>query len=124
MTRYKKMVTFSTKIPRCWPIESLADYKLWREASYVASPNPKSSICEDCTPEYQARMLELKKCENPEIIFDVDEDGFIYGKLPRHKDLAKKRHEQQNQNKKPSHEKGVDVMVLGNDGEGGGNGTV
>lgn len=89
MPRLKKYVTFSTKIPICWPIESLDDYDLWRESALAAPPHPKSSICEDCTPEYQAKMIEQKKCENPEIIFEIDNDGFLAGRLPRHRDFKK-----------------------------------
>ena len=89
MPKLKKRVTFSTKIPLCWPIDKLGDYKLWRESALVSPPHPKSSICEDCTPEYQQQMIEQKKCENPEILFEIDNEGFLAGRLPRHRDFKK-----------------------------------
>ncbi|NBW12325.1 MAG: hypothetical protein EBR82_30270 [Caulobacteraceae bacterium] len=90
MTKYKKQVTFGSPMPKCWPIEEIKNFNLWKDAARISMVNQKSSVCEDCTPEYQARMIDEGKCENPEVVFDVDEDGFIFGRLPRQRELNKK----------------------------------
>lgn len=46
------------------------------------TPIPFVWFCTDCTPEYQAKMIEEKRCRHPEIKFGRGEDGFIEGYLP------------------------------------------
>ena len=42
-------------------------------------PNPKNGFCEDCTKEYQKKMIAEGRCENPHVWFCKDEDGFEHG---------------------------------------------
>lgn len=90
MNRNKKQVTFASKLPKCWPVDKVKDFVLWKDAARTSAINQKSSVCEDCTPEYKERMLNEGKCENPEIVFAIDEDGFIFGRLPLQKELTDK----------------------------------
>jgi hypothetical protein len=45
----------------------------------MAHPHPKVGFCEDCTLEYQAQMIRERRCENPHVWFEIDEDGFEAG---------------------------------------------
>ena len=59
--------------PRC---TSWKQYDSWRELRPAAGLD---GFCEDCTPEYQAEMCKVGRCDHPEILFYKDADGFIYG---------------------------------------------
>lgn len=59
--------------PRC---TTWAQYDLWRSLRPAAG---FGGFCEDCTPEYQAEMCKVGKCDHPEILFYFDKDGLIYG---------------------------------------------
>jgi hypothetical protein len=72
-----KRITFAGDWPAC---TTLADYKEWRE--FGKRCPPRYNFCEDCTPEYQARMIREFRCENPRIQFSKDADGFVSGYLP------------------------------------------
>lgn len=66
---YKIVSFFGT--PLC---TDKATYAEWHEAAR-RSPPGEAGFCTDCTPEYQARMIEEGKCENPWIKFELyDED--------------------------------------------------
>lgn len=55
-------------VPSCFPSE--ADWIEWSAArSGACSP------CEDCASAYKRRMLAAGRCDRPETIFVVDEDG-------------------------------------------------
>lgn len=58
------------------------DWDNWRAPIGGVQLRRPSSFCEDCTPEYQAQMLAVKRCEHPETIFSRDADGFISGRRP------------------------------------------
>ena len=51
--------------PACF--DSQAQYDSWREAANVC--RPRHGYCEDCTPEYQARMIETFRCKYPNTVF-------------------------------------------------------
>lgn len=51
--------------PACF--ESQSQYDAWREAANVC--RPRHGYCEDCTPEYQARMIETSRCKYPNTVF-------------------------------------------------------
>lgn len=61
--------------PRCI---TYAQWKLWRNTFPRAGV---AGVCEDCTPDYQNEMCMLGKCDHPEILFYVDDDGMIFGSL-------------------------------------------
>jgi hypothetical protein len=69
------------KYPACF--DSEAQYIAWVHAA--RSAQAKIDHCRDCTAAYQARMIEQHRCEYPETVFELDEDGFISGMRPRHK---------------------------------------
>lgn len=48
-----------------------------------------AGFCEDCLPDYQKDMIWEGKCDNPDVIFDIDEDGFVYGKYPTRHNVSK-----------------------------------
>lgn len=75
----KKRVVFAGKFPACTDAKT---YKMWGEAARQLTYTPRVGFCEDCTPEYQAKMKEEGRCENPWIVFRRDEDGFISGAVP------------------------------------------
>ena len=39
----------------------------------------RNDYCEDCLPEFQREMIRKNQCQHPEVIFRVDEDGFVSG---------------------------------------------
>jgi len=75
-----KFVEFVEKIPRCTDTET---YNSWKELARTVPPPPKVGFCADCTLAYQIDMKAERRCENPHIIFEADEDGFISGCLPK-----------------------------------------
>lgn len=70
--------TFIEAVPRCATPQQFA---LWKEAARMCRPSPRVGFCEDCTKEYQERMVAENRCENPHVWFCVDEDGFEQGTL-------------------------------------------
>ena len=48
--------------PRCFDTEG--QYAQWREAA-KATRLPASEFCTDCTPDYQRRMTEQRRCAYP-----------------------------------------------------------
>jgi hypothetical protein len=75
-----KFVEFVEKIPRCTDKET---WERWKEIARTVPPHSRVGFCEDCTLDYQIEMKAHKRCENPHIIFEADEDGFISGCLPK-----------------------------------------
>jgi hypothetical protein len=67
---------FKGDVPRC---ASAKQYGTWKLAAYQYPPASKVGFCEDCTPEYQAEMIEQARCENPHVWFCKDKDGLEYG---------------------------------------------
>lgn len=69
--------------PLCFA--SPEQYKNWVKAARACARGSKeliSGFCTDCTPEYQAQMIELNRCEHPDVQFAVDRDGFMSGYRP------------------------------------------
>lgn len=71
-----RRVHFFAGVPGC---ATEQQYKLWREAAVHALPPPKVGFCTDCTPEYQQEMIAKKRCENPDIKFIDDGEGWKEG---------------------------------------------
>lgn len=62
--------------PLCFA--SAADFELWRAVPYRQLRG--CSVCTDCLPQYQLRMKKLGRCEHPETMFTLTEDGEIIGR--------------------------------------------
>lgn len=77
--REKQHAEFAGKFPACTDART---YKLWSDAARQLTFTPRVGFCEDCTPEYQAKMKAEGRCENPWVVFRRDEDGFISGMAP------------------------------------------
>lgn len=71
-------VLFEGSWPACTTAEN---YKIWKEVAHRAIP--QYGFCEDCLPEYQAKMIRCYRCEHPEAIFEKDEDGFVCGTIKK-----------------------------------------
>jgi hypothetical protein len=71
----KPAVTFEGKVPKCF--ESAEQYRAWKECARLSPV--QLGVCADCTPEYQAKMINAKRCENPQVQFDEDDDGAVEG---------------------------------------------
>lgn len=69
-------VHFKNKWPSC---TEPTVYRLWKEATTRAIP--QYGFCTDCTPEYQSKMIRAGRCEHPEVLFEIDKDGFICGTI-------------------------------------------
>jgi hypothetical protein len=65
--------------PACF---DAVQWKRWRDAAIDPKLPVPRSLCEDCTPEYQAAMLAANRCQHPEAIFNRDAHGFVQGVLP------------------------------------------
>lgn len=53
----------------------------WHLAAWREKAGERLAPCVDCLPEYQARMVRLRRCRHPEAVF-VEEDGELVGRLP------------------------------------------
>lgn len=71
-----KPVMFLYSYPLC---STKKQYNLWKDVAKQYRPNPKNGFCEDCTKEYQKKMIAEQRCENPHVWFCKDEDGFEHG---------------------------------------------
>lgn len=58
--------------PLCF--SSLEQYERWRKSFQC----PRSH-CHDCLPAYQLRMKKQRRCEHPETMFTLDEEGGVVG---------------------------------------------
>lgn len=68
---------FAGSVPRCF--ETKEQFVAWREAARLAYAH--YGPCTDCTPEYQARMKEENRCEQPQVVFVV-QNGGVEGVIP------------------------------------------
>ena len=75
-----KMVKFAHRVPSCTDEQT---FDRWKESARHLPPVPRVGFCEDCTLNYQIAMKAQKRCENPWIVFEKDEDGFERGVIPR-----------------------------------------
>lgn len=75
-----KMVNFADKVPQC---TDKPTYDNWRKIARHLSPTHRVGFCEDCTLDYQIAMKAQKRCENPWIAFEKDEDGFEQGTITK-----------------------------------------
>lgn len=69
----------NTERPPCFePLQ----WKMWIASARHIGGVTRGGYCTDCTPEYQYKMRTQARCNNPEVIFETDEHGFIEGVLP------------------------------------------
>ena len=62
-------VNFRSSVPKCSTAEQ---YESWKLIARLAVPN-KHGFCEDCTLDFQSKMIRARKCENPHVIItDID----------------------------------------------------
>lgn len=54
-------------------------YLSWQQMAKRVRTRNRNDYCEDCLPEYQHEMIKKNKCQYPEVVFRVDEDGFVIG---------------------------------------------
>lgn len=65
--------------PLCFASEE--QWKFWNNQARYSRAGP-SGYCSDCTPEYQSEMLRARRCEHPNVLFGVDNEGFLCGSRP------------------------------------------
>ena len=53
--------------PKCF--EDAKQYQGWMSYARQAPPAPAHSFCEDCSPEFQAKMIMEKRCMYPGTLF-------------------------------------------------------
>jgi len=66
----------------CPPCFEPVQWHQWRMPLPGARLPRPHSFCDDCTPDYQAKMLAAMRCLHPETVFIRDADGFISGHRP------------------------------------------
>lgn len=54
-------------------------YLSWQQMAKRVSTRKRNDYCEDCLPEFQREMIKKNNCRHPEVVFRVDEDGFVAG---------------------------------------------
>lgn len=66
----KPRVTFAGSKPACF--DSQVNYDEWKKLARFPGSRiaPRVSVCADCMPEFQERMMACGRCENPEIVFE------------------------------------------------------
>jgi len=73
--------------PKCCGQE---DWRAWIFYARMARPGP-GGFCEDCTPEFQSRMVGCGRCSHPEIRFVVHRGELIGAPPPKTPRPAKKK---------------------------------
>lgn len=51
----------------------------WQQMAKRVRTRLRNDYCEDCLPEFQRDMIKKNRCQYPEVVFRVDEDGFVAG---------------------------------------------
>ncbi len=65
-----------SNISKCFTVQQ---YQAWQQMAKRVQTRNRNDYCEDCLPEFQRAMKENNKCQHPEVIFRMDEDGFMAG---------------------------------------------
>lgn len=60
-------------VPSCF--ESEDQFLSWTRHMRLA--NQPVSICNDCTPEYQAEMVEARRCAHHDVTFHLQDGGLV-----------------------------------------------
>jgi hypothetical protein len=53
--------------PKCF--QDSKQFQGWVSYARQAKPAPSHSYCEDCTPDFQAKMIMEKRCQYPGTLF-------------------------------------------------------
>jgi hypothetical protein len=61
--------------PKCF--DTLKQYKGWVAAARMSKPMLAHSYCEDCTPDFQAKMIREMRCQYPGTLFHKAEGGWV-----------------------------------------------
>jgi len=61
--------------PKCF--DTAKQFKGWVDAARMSHPAPAHSYCEDCTPDFQAKMIRDKRCQYPGTLFHKSEGGWV-----------------------------------------------
>ena len=71
---------FATPMPKC--ADSEEQVVNWLLTADRVCSAPSCGWCTDCLPEFQARMIDQGRCENPNVVFSRNEgviEGVIHG---------------------------------------------
>jgi hypothetical protein len=68
-------MTIDKTTPKCF--DTLKQYKGWVAAARMSQPTPTHSYCEDCTPDFQAKMIREMRCQYPGTLFHKAEGGWV-----------------------------------------------
>lgn len=81
-------MTDSYRVPVCFDdVEQWREYqKAWR----LSKGNTKINYCNDCTPEFQHRMVVEQRCAHPRTNFEV-KGGELIGVRPKEEGEGKRR---------------------------------
>ena len=74
--------------PLCF--DSRNQYEMWKLAG-LNTGGVSSGICTDCTPEYKKEMLLQERCTEPSVKFGLDEDGLVFGYIPKYEKYVLKK---------------------------------
>lgn len=70
----------ATKFQECTPRHV---YDLWKDVARTGGIAPGiAGFCTDCLPDYKRKHMAAGTCNNQNIRFRVDEDGFTEGYVP------------------------------------------
>ena len=61
--------------PNCF--ENAKQFAGWVAYARMSQPAPAHSYCEDCTPDFQAKMIREKRCQYPGTLFHKVEGGWV-----------------------------------------------
>ena len=61
--------------PKCF--DTAKQFTGWVAAARMSKPIPAHSYCEDCTPDFQAKMIREKRCQYPGTLFHKAEGGWV-----------------------------------------------
>ena len=61
--------------PKCF--ENDKQFTGWVTYARQAKPAPAHSFCEDCTPDFQAKMIREKRCAYPGTLFHKSEGDWV-----------------------------------------------
>jgi len=61
--------------PKCF--DTAKQFTGWVAAARMSHPAPAHSYCEDCTPDFQAKMIRENRCQYPGTLFHKSEGGWV-----------------------------------------------
>lgn len=61
--------------PKCF--DDAKQFTGWVSYARLAKPAPAHSFCEDCTPEFQSKMILEKRCMYPGTLFHKSDGDWV-----------------------------------------------